>query len=332
MGSKELNSTINLVNGSTGDPVLYIDYPGRDDAFLFDAGENYTLSLKQLSDLEAVLISHHHVDHFIGFDRVIRANIDAKKTLSVYGPAGSIQKIYDRIKSYEYPFFPFQQIVIKVTEIHETELHRGVLECRRRFPKPIIEILPRENLIIHENDQLLIEAELVDHPVPCLNFSLTEKAGYHPDSQKLKEGVLRPGRWIQEVLDSAKQGTPKKKSIEIQGGIFQIQTLLDQYFVHQPASKVTYITDTAYSETSKPKLFELAKKATRLYCDSFYLSKHQKQADKYRHMTALQAAELAKEAKVEQLILIHFSGRYQGQYHLLLEEAQTIFPQAQAIF
>lgn len=61
-----------LVNGSTGDPVLFIDYPGKNDAFLFDAGELCGISLERLADLEAVFLTHFHIDHFVGFDRILR--------------------------------------------------------------------------------------------------------------------------------------------------------------------------------------------------------------------------------------------------------------------
>ena len=59
-------STVRLVNGSTGDPVLYLDYPGRDDAILFDGGENDRLTKDQLGDVQCVFVTHHHVDHFTG--------------------------------------------------------------------------------------------------------------------------------------------------------------------------------------------------------------------------------------------------------------------------
>ncbi len=65
-------SEIRLVNGSTGDPVLFIDYPGKDDAFLFDAGENGRLDPQRLGDLQALFLTHHHIDHFVGFDRILR--------------------------------------------------------------------------------------------------------------------------------------------------------------------------------------------------------------------------------------------------------------------
>jgi ribonuclease Z len=70
-------SEIGLVNGSTGDPVLFVDYPGKDDAFLFDGGDNARLPLDRLRDLQAVFLTHFHIDHFAGFDRVLRANLDA---------------------------------------------------------------------------------------------------------------------------------------------------------------------------------------------------------------------------------------------------------------
>ena len=44
MGSARAFSELRLVNGSAGDPVLYIDYPGGDNAILFDGGDNCSLS------------------------------------------------------------------------------------------------------------------------------------------------------------------------------------------------------------------------------------------------------------------------------------------------
>src|SRR4051812_46123058 len=102
-------SEIRLVNGSTGDPALYIDYPGKDNALLFDSGENGNLDPPRLADLEAVFITHHHIDHFVGFDRIVRANLDQDKTLHVFGPEETIPRVYQRITSYAHPFFPFQK-------------------------------------------------------------------------------------------------------------------------------------------------------------------------------------------------------------------------------
>src|SRR6478736_1655578 len=108
-----------LVNGSTGDPSLFVDDPGRNNALLIDCGENAALGDDRLGDLETVFLTHHHIDHFIGFDRILRANLDRDKALHIYGPEGTIRKVYRRIKSYEFPFFPFQKLVLEVVEVSD---------------------------------------------------------------------------------------------------------------------------------------------------------------------------------------------------------------------
>src|SRR5260370_24998887 len=130
-------SDCRLVNGSTGDPLLYIDYPGKNNALLVDAGELFNLQSKHLPGLEAIFITHHHIDHFVGFDRILRANLDSDKVVHVFGPVGTIAKIYQRITSYAIQFSPFQKVVFKVHEILEKRLRWAFLECARRFPEPV---------------------------------------------------------------------------------------------------------------------------------------------------------------------------------------------------
>ena len=279
MGSARSQVSFRLVNGSTGDPALYVDYPGRDDAILFDAGEICALDSEALGDLGAVFISHHHVDHFIGFDRIVRANLDHDKALHVYGPEGTIRKVYDRIKSYEYQFFPFQKIVIKAHEILPGMIRSALLECTHRFPRPKIREEECSGPVIHDTSDLYVEAAHVDHTTPCLAFALVRKAGLFPDAAE---------------------------------------------------TRVAYVTDTAWSESVRPALLRLARGATKLYCDSFYAHEQIDRALKHRHMTATQAAEFAREAGVEELVLIHFATRYQGRYEALVDEARSIFPNASA--
>lgn len=281
MGSVDSRLSLRLVNGSTGDPALYVNPPARDDAILFDAGELCALDTAALGDLGAVFISHHHVDHFIGFDRIVRANLDRDKALCVYGPEGTIGKIYDRIKSYEYPFFPFQKIVIEVHEILPGLNRWALLECTQRFPEPTMREEAWSGPIIHDVGDLHVEAIHVDHTTPCLAFALVQTA--------------------------TRAGDPRT-----------------------PETRIAYVTDTAWSDSVRPALLRLARGATRLYCDSFYAHEHLDRALKHRHMTATQAAELARDACVEELVLIHFASRYQGRYHELVEEARAIFPRVSA--
>jgi hypothetical protein len=56
------------LNGSSGDPCLFVDQQGRDNALLIDCGDHAVLGDDRLADLEAAF-STKHVDYFIGFDR-----------------------------------------------------------------------------------------------------------------------------------------------------------------------------------------------------------------------------------------------------------------------
>ena len=326
-------STVRLVNGSAGDPVLYLDYPGRDNALLFDGGENCNLSKDELADLEAVFITHHHVDHFIGLDRIVRANLDTDKTLRVFGPAGTITRVFDRVKSYEYPFFPFMKLALEIHDLLPDGRTRvGLVECARRFAPPAVRELPWPGRVCLDTDELTVEAVLVDHTVPCLAFALAEKPGYHPDPAKLAGGLLRPGAWVQEVLRQLRAGVPAETLLELQGGRYSLGGLADQYFSLSAGARVAYVTDTFWSDAVRPELVKLARGAWRLYCDSFYAAAQTKDAAKHRHMLAPQAGELAKLAKVEQLVLMHFSGRYAGKYGQLVDEAAAVFPRVTAEF
>jgi ribonuclease Z len=263
-----------LVNGSTGDPLLFIDYPGKNNALLFDAGELCNLETQRLADLEAVFITHHHMDHFVGFDRLLRANLDSDKVVHIFGPVGTINKIYQRITSYEIQFFPFQKVVFRVHEIVGKKLRWANLECARHFPEPDPREVRWKAPLVFENASLQVEAVPVDHTAPCLAYALVEKSG----------------------------------------------------------TRIAYVTDTLWSAKSKPGLVKLARRADRLYCDSFYDLADKKSAVTHKHMTATHAAQLARLAKVQELVLIHFSTRYRGHYEDLVEEARAIFPNVKAEF
>jgi ribonuclease Z len=323
---------LRLVNGSTGDPALFVDDPGRDNALLIDCGENAALGDDRLGDLEAVFLTHHHVDHFIGFDRIVRANLDRDKALHVYGPTGTIGKVYNRIKSYEYPFFPFQKIVLEAHEVLPGRLLSARLECARRFPRPKVVEAPWTGPVVYRSDGLSVEATLVDHTVPCLAFALVEEPGIYPDPVRLAEGPLRAGRWVSEVRALLTSGAPLDTpvAVPVSGDMLPLGELKDRYFIDTPGSRVAYVTDTAWSDEVRPALLRLAGGARRLYCDSFYAQEQLAQAEKYRHMTATQAALFAREAGVGELVLIHFASRYKGRYETLVDEARAIFPQTSA--
>lgn len=86
--------------------------------------------------------------------------------------------------------------------------------------------------------------------------------------------------------------------------------------------RVAYCTDTAYF----PELVEWVKGVDLLFHEATFMDAQKDKAVKYCHSTALQAAQLAKEAQVKQLLLGHFSRKYTDVWEILAQ-AQSVFPQ-----
>jgi ribonuclease Z len=323
--SAPIFADLHLVNGSTGDPVLFVGFPGRQTALLLDAGDNAPLPLARLAELEAVFITHHHTDHFIGFDRIVRANVSQDKTLHVFGPEGTLRRIQQRLASYDHPRFDFMKLVLQIHEVLPDRLRVGRLECEKDFAPGEISENPRTGVAIYSNEDLTVEVCPTEHTVPGLAFALVEKSGFHPDPRKLANGLLRPGPWVAEALTLLRRKAKGDTIVVIEDVPFTLGWLRDRFFGRSQGARVAYITDTLLSESSQSAFLKLAWGARRLYCDSYYSLAQARQAATHKHMTATQAAELARLAGVKELVLIHFAPRYAGRYHSLIEEARAVF-------
>jgi ribonuclease Z len=89
-----------LVNGRTGDPALYIETLFERRAILFDLGDISALSSRKVQRIGAIFVSHAHVDHFIGFDRLLRLLVGRDTRVSLYGPDGFIDHVQHKLQAY----------------------------------------------------------------------------------------------------------------------------------------------------------------------------------------------------------------------------------------
>ncbi|MCR4316723.1 MAG: MBL fold metallo-hydrolase [Planctomycetes bacterium] len=120
-----------LVAGAEGDPALYIDirdHNKAERAVLFDVGNIARLSPPEIAKLDAVFISHTHMDHFGGFDKLLRSMINEEggKRITLYGPPGIIQCVRGRISGYVWNLIDAEAFGFDIFEIRgESLLHRS---------------------------------------------------------------------------------------------------------------------------------------------------------------------------------------------------------------
>lgn len=176
----------------------------------------------------------------------------------------------------------------------------------------VIEHPVQEEGLVEDDGNFKIECAYLDHGVQNLGWRITEPDRIKFDREKLKEkGVHGPN--VKKLEEEGK--------IVVDGKTIQLE---DVSWVKKGES-FAYVMDTRFT----PKAIELAKGAKVLICESTYLEEHKELAGKYMHMTAKEAAHIAKEAGVEILILTHFSARYPDE-SLFEQEARTIFPNSYA--
>ena len=172
----------------------------------------------------------------------------------------------------------------------------------------VIEHPVRKEGLVHEDEKFRIEAYKVEHGVDNWAYRVAEHDVRRFDAGKLKAcGVAGP-----LVKELSAQG-------ELVIGGKNVQ--LDAVSHVKKGDVFAIVLDTLPC----PGALVAAKGATVLLCESTYLREHEKLAREYHHMTAEQAAEIAKEAGVKLLVLAHFSARYQ-QLDGFEKEAKKIFP------
>ncbi len=148
--------------------------------------------------------------------------------------------------------------------------------------------------IVEEGSQFRIEAFQLDHGIENLAFRITEKETIKFEKQRLQELGIQ-GKMVTLLKEEGK--------IQINGR----EIFLEEVSFKRRGDVFAIVIDTLPCQGA----LDAAHEATLLLCESTYLERHVHLAKKYRHMTAQQAAELAKKANVQNLVLTHFSARYQ---------------------
>src|SRR5216683_8316705 len=91
-----------LVNGRYGDPTVYVETLFKTHSVLFDLGEIASLSPRKIRRVDQIFVSHAHIDHFIGFDHLLRLLVGREKTIRLYGPEGFIDQVQHKLHAYRW--------------------------------------------------------------------------------------------------------------------------------------------------------------------------------------------------------------------------------------
>jgi len=254
------------------------------EIILFDCGEGTqrqaaTAKLSTLR-ISRIFITHLHGDHVLGLPGLIQSMALLGRTtlLEIYGPTGLASFL---------------------------EAVRLTVPCSIGYP---ISVYEASEGTLYEDAKYKVEAAWMDHTIPCLGYSLTEKP--------------RPGRFKPEVAE--RLGIPKGplwrrlqmgETVEVAGRTVHPSRVVGP---PRPGAKLSYSGDTR----PNLNLRKIAYRSDLLIHDSTFDESRRDKAAEYGHSTARQAAQMAREVKASSLALTHISPIYEDSEEKLLLEAE----------
>ena len=264
------------------------------DLFLFDGGEGTQVSLRRLNlkwkKIDAIFVSHTHADHVTGLPGILMLSAQVDRTEPLY--------IYGPPKIKEY-----------------IETSRKVLDMYINYPIIVKEITAP--CVVHSGKDFYIRAFPLDHTKTCVGYTLEE--------------LDRPGEFNPEKARALNVPVGPLWS-QLQNG-FEVQsadgkTVKPEEVLGEKRSgrKFSFVTDTLF----KPSIIDEVRGSDLLVCEGMFEDSLVQTATEKKHMTASQAATIARDSNSKRMCLIHYSPRYTDkELGILLEEAKTVWPQTE---
>lgn len=276
-------------------PTRYRNHNGYllrwdDEGILFDPGEG-TQRQMIFADVAATAVTRVCITHFHGDHCLGLAGVSQR--ISLDGAPHLVHAYYPASGQVFYERLRHASIYHDVGRWQEHPIHAaGVIESTPAF---MLSVLP------------------LDHGVETFGYRLQEHDQRTLLPERLAAAGIR-GAMIRALIAEGR--------IEVGGRTITI----DEVSAPRPGQSIAFVMDTRMC----PAAIELARGVDLLVCESTFLAADADKAHEYGHLTATQAATIAREAGVGQLVLTHFSQRY-PDVEPFVAEAAAIFPEVVAV-
>jgi len=261
----------------------------RNRMFLIDCGEGTQVQLRKnklkFSKINHIFISHLHGDHFYG----------------LVGLISTFMLLNRQTDLHVYGPKGIKEIIL--LQLRYANSFTG-------YNLYFHELASTEGEIIYEDEKVVVKTIPLKHRIYTNGFLFQEKVG----DRKLNVDAVNQHKIETCYFQKIKNG----KDIILDDGTIITNDELT-FDPIQPKS-YAFCSDTIYDESLVDKI----KNVDILYHETTFLETEVDKAEKTMHSTATQAATIAKKANVTQLIVGHYSTRYEN-INLFKEEAQTIF-------
>ena len=262
----------------------------RGKFFMIDCGEGVQTQMQKMGlsmmNIGHIFISHNHGDHVFGLPGLV-GTMDLLGRTAELHVHGPLQ-VGDFIDFLLKTFYT--DIGYKLI-FHPVDVHQHTL--------------------VYEDRSITVYSIPLQHRLPTCGYLFKEKPGLPHIRREMIDAFNIPVSQINNIKAGASWTTED-------GTIIPHERLTTPA---KPPRSYAYCSDTVYL----PELKDILHGVTLLYHEATYMHERALRAEQTRHATALQAATLARDAKVEQLCVGHFSASLKDE-NALLHEAQSVFP------
>lgn len=325
-----------LINGSFGDPGLFVDCLFEKRALLFDLGDLRVLAPRKLLRVSDAFISHTHMDHFFGFDWLLRICLGRERVMRLYGPAQFLAQLEAKLRAYTWNLVARYEtdFTIEATEVQRDGVARCArFRCRAAFQREDEHELALADGILLDEPEFRLRCVLLDHGTPCLGYALEEKQHVNVWKSRLEALGYPTGPWLRELKHAVLANRPDAMAFRVwwraQDGVREkfvaLGELRRRILEIIPGQKIAYVTDVTYCEANAARIAALAAGADVLFIESPFLDADAERAVQKYHLTARQAGTLARGAGVKAVIPFHFSPRYSDREAELRAEIAAAF-------
>jgi hypothetical protein len=256
---------------------------------MIDCGEGTQIKMGQykvnVSRLNNIFISHLHSDHCIGLAGLI-------STMTMLGRSEPLSI---------YAYKDLKNILLPTLDYFTDD---------DSFEVIFHDINPKKKEIVYEDKALTVSTIPLKHRVPTCGFLFEERQGERHLIKQMIEAFDIPIRELKAI----KQGAD---FVDKDGFVVKNERLTTPADVPR---RYAYISDTLYTESIIPQI----EGVDCLFHEATFLEQDHLRAKETLHSTAIQAAQIAKKAKVKKLVIGHYSARYR-QHKPFLDEARSVF-------
>ena len=318
-----------LLNRLCEDPGLWVDLQDEGRSILLDLGDLRHVAARKLLRVERAVVTHTHMDHFVGFDHLLRLMLGRERELVVTGPPGFLECVAGKIAAYTWNLIRDYPIRLRAEEV-DGEWTRAVLYSGESGMRAVPQPERRTGGTLHAERLYTVHATLLDHGVPVLGVALRETEHLSVNRDRMEKMGLTPGPWLRDFKESVRRCAPGDESVEAAeaGGNlrrFRRDVLAEALILRRAGQRLAYVTDVRFTSENVARIVPLAGGVDLFVCEAAFLEADAGLAAERCHLTARQAGWIAREAGAKRLAPFHLSPRYKGREQEIVDEAAEAF-------